>query len=356
MANCSARSKPGPYGLLGLALLASLLLHLLGLVGEWPGFAPSAAGDTPTLQPLSATLRTLAPPSQARLAPARAAPPASSRGDGATQRAPARVKAAPAAEAAEQDHAAVDNNRTEASAGAENGATPSPAAASPAAGAEAAMAAFPAQASVRYEVLYGVLMAGVADLDWESHDGQYRIVLTLRSLFSPTLRYTSEGEVNAQGLRPLRFEARRGDTRREHAEFDWASHTLRYGDRDDKTAELEHGAQDILSLIFQLALRAGALEGQTVQMTTGKKVYSQPVSIDGEAAQNLAGRTLATVQVSSEARGDRTDVWLAREHHNLPLRIRRSGDKIIDQRAIRVQLDGVTILERPEPERLPHGH
>jgi hypothetical protein len=62
------------------------------------------------------------------------------------------------------------------------------------------------------------------------------------------------------------------------------------------------------------------------------------------------------VQVSSEARGDRTDVWLARDQHNLPLRIRRSGDKIIDQRAIRVQLDGVTILERPEPERLPHGH
>jgi len=351
MANCSARSKPGPGGLLGLALLASLLLHLLGLVGDWPGLALPAAGDSPALQPLSATLRTLAPASQADLSPARSVSPA--KGHGATLRVPVQAKAAPAAD---EDQAAVNDNRAEASAGAESGPVPSPETDPPAAGADAAVATFPAQASVRYEVLYGVLMAGVADLDWKSRDGQYRIVLTLRSLFSPTLRYTSEGTLNAQGLRPLRFEAHRGDTRREHAEFDWASHTLHYGDRDDKTAELEDGAQDILSLIFQLALRAGALEGQTVQMTTGKKVYRQPVSIDGEAAQNLAGHTLATVQVSSEARGDRTDVWLARDQHHLPLRIRRSGDKIIDQRAIRVQLDGVTILERPEPERLPHGH
>lgn len=354
MANCSARSKPGPGRLLGLALLASLLLHLLGLVGNWPDWAPPMAGDSPALQPLSATLRTLAPTSQADLSPARSGPPA--KGHGATLRVPVpvRTKATPAAD---EDHAAVNgNDAAETSAEAESSPAPSPEADPPAAGAGAAVATFPAQASVRYEVLYGVLMAGVADLDWESRDGQYRIVLTLRSLFSPTLRYTSEGTLTAQGLRPLRFEAHRGDTRREHAEFDWASHTLHYGDRDDKTAELEDGAQDILSLIFQLALRAGALEGQTVQMTTGKKVYRQPVSIDGEAAQNLAGHTLATVQVSSEARGDRTDVWLARDQHNLPLRIRRSGDKIIDQRAIRVQLDGVTILERPEPERLPHGH
>lgn len=200
-------------------------------------------------------------------------------------------------------------------------------------------------------------MAGIGELDWQGGEGQYRLELTLRSLFAPRLRYVSEGELNANGLKPLRFDAYRGDTRREHAEFDWAAGELRYGDRDEQRTELHAGAQDILSLVFQLALRAGALEGQTVQMTSGKKVYSQPVRIDGESAQNLAGQTLAVVQVSSEARGQRTEVWLAREQHNLPLRIRNSGEnKLIDQRVIRVQVDGETILERPEPERIHHGH
>ena len=41
-------------------------------------------------------------------------------------------------------------------------------------------------------------------------------------------------------------------------------------------------------------------------------------------------------------------MWLAREQHNLPLRIRNSGEnKLIDQRVIRVQVDGETILNDP---------
>lgn len=331
---------------LWLALLASLLAHLLWLTPDW-AWLPAPARDEPPAAPLTARLQVLAAPTAAaKLAQAPAASPAAPLAQLATAPAPTRAKAQPTPSPAD----AVDAEAADVA----GQTAPEPA---PVASAAPAEVRFPARVSLRYEVFYGSLMAGIGELDWQGGEGQYRLELTLRSLFAPRLRYVSEGELNANGLKPLRFDAYRGDTRREHAEFDWAAGELRYGDRDEQRTELQAGAQDILSLVFQLALRAGALEGQTVQMTSGKKVYSQPVRIDGESAQNLAGQTLAVVQVSSEARGQRTEVWLAREQHNLPLRIRNSGEnKLIDQRVIRVQVDGETILERPEPERIHHGH
>lgn len=333
---------------LWLALLASLLAHLLWLTPDW-AWLPAPARDEPPAKPLTARLQVLAAPTAAaKLAQAPAASPAAPLAKLATAPAPTRTKAQPTPSPA----GVVDADAVDAA----GQAAPESAPVAPAPSAQAD-ARFPARVSLRYEVFYGSLMAGIGELDWQGGEGQYRLELTLRSLFAPRLRYVSEGELNANGLKPLRFDAYRGDTRREHAEFDWAAGELRYGDRDEQRTELQAGAQDILSLVFQLALRAGALEGQTVQMTSGKKVYSQPVRIDGESEQNLAGQTLAVVQVSSEARGQRTEVWLAREQHNLPLRIRNSGEnKLIDQRVIRVQVDGETILERPEPERIHHGH
>ena len=331
---------------LWLALLASLLAHLLWLTPDW-AWLPAPARDEPPAAPLTARLQVLAAPTAAaKLAQAPAASPAAPLAQLATAPAPTRAKAQPTPSPA----GVVDAEAADVA----GQTAPEPA---PVASAAPAEARFPARVSLRYEVFYGSLMAGIGELDWQGGEGQYRLELTLRSLFAPRLRYVSEGELNANGLKPLRFDAYRGDTRREHAEFDWAAGELRYGDRDEQRTELQAGAQDILSLVFQLALRAGALEGQTVQMTSGKKVYNQPVRIDGESEQNLAGQTLAVVQVSSEARGQRTEVWLAREQHNLPLRIRNSGEnKLIDQRVIRVQVDGETILERPEPERIHHGH
>lgn len=340
---------------LWLALLASLLTHLLWLTPGW-SWLPAPAHDDAPAAPLTARLQVLAAPTAVNPASAPAASPAQPLAQLADGQPPvARSKAKPAqapppsAEPGVPDDVASDTMPPAP-------AVPEPAEPAPARPASAA-AQFPARISLRYEVFYGSLMAGIGELEWQGGDGRYRLEMTLRSLFAPRLRYVSEGELNGTGLKPLRFDAYRGDTRREHAEFDWAAGELRYGDRDAQRAELQPGAQDILSLVFQLALRAGALEGQTVQITSGKKVYSQPVRIDGESEQNLAGQTLAVVQVSSEARGQRTDVWLAREQHNLPLRIRNSGgDKLIDQRVIRVQVDGETILERPEPERIHHGH
>ena len=116
---------------------------------------------------------------------------------------------------------------------------------------------------------------------------------------------------------------------------------------------LQAGAQDIVSFAFQLALQAGRLEGETVQMTTGKKVYDQPIVLDGEADLPLTDQTLRGVRVSSTVDTDRTEVWLAPDFYNLPLRIRRSGDKQLEQRAVRVTVDGKTLLEKLDP---PHGN
>ena len=172
----------------------------------------------------------------------------------------------------------------------------------------------------------------------------------------PRLRYVSEGELNANGLKPLRFDAYRGDTRREHAELTGRPASCAMATATSSAPSCA-GAQDILSLVFQLALRAGALEGQTVQMTSGKRCTASRCASTAKASKTWPAKPWRWCRSAARRAGQRTEVWLAREQHNLPLRIRNSGEnKLIDQRVIRVQVDGETILERPEPERIHHGH
>lgn len=344
---------------LWLAGAVSVLLHGLWLGKGGLPLSPPAAPPAETVKPLTARLVVLsAAPSAAAATPSTATRPATGTvarlGRRAASVPPRPVPPSPPSALPSPDRETPSTAMPLPTAEA-TPPTPSPSTVSPTLSAPLAAATFPAQVNVGYEIRYGNLAVGLGEAVWREAGGRYTLTLTLRPLIGAQLTYTSQGEVTAKGIRPQRFEARRGSTLREHADFDWAAGELRYGDGEGELTvrPLQAGAQDIVSFAFQLALQAGRLEGETVQMTTGKKVYDQPIVLDGEADLPLTDQTLRGVRVSSTVDTDRTEVWLAPDFYNLPLRIRRSGDKQLEQRAVRVTVDGKTLLEKLDP---PHGN
>lgn len=341
---------------LWLAGAVSVVLHGLWLGKGWLPFSPPAAPPAETVKPLTARLVVLsAAPSVA----ASAATPSTTGtvaqlGRPASAHRPPKLRPPPSPVLPSSD-SEIPSPAATLPLSETTPPTPSPSTVSPTLSAPLAAATFPAQVNVGYEIRYGNLAVGLGEAVWREAGGRYTLTLTLRPLIGARLTYTSQGEVTAKGIRPQRFEARRGSTLREHADFDWAAGELRYGDGEGELTvrPLQAGAQDIVSFAFQLALQAGRLEGETVQMTTGKKVYDQPIVLDGEADLPLTDQTLRGVRVSSTVDTDRTEVWLAPDFYNLPLRIRRSGDKQLEQRAVRVTVDGKTLLEKLDP---PHGN
>nr|MBP8814685.1 DUF3108 domain-containing protein [Laribacter sp.] len=224
--------------------------------------------------------------------------------------------------------------------------------------AEAFSRQFPPAARLTYEVYYGALLAGLAEFDWQQDNGRYRLEVRLRPVFGKRLGYLSEGRITAGGLTPDRFEARKGGELREQAEFDYQAGILRYGrDLPLQETALQAGAQDIVSVAFQIALRGAAAFAEPVQVTTGKKVYRYPLEAVGESPISVGDREINSILVKSQARGDTLEFWLAPDYHNLPLRIRfRDDDKTIDQRLIKLVIGADTILEKPPKDPYQNGH
>ena len=216
----------------------------------------------------------------------------------------------------------------------------------------AAIAAWPLQGSVSFDVLYGEMgfKLGAATHRWW-HDGRtYRMesnaratgLLSVVSALSYIQR--SSGEIDAAGLRPLSFAVERGGRRREWSEFDWAkAEVALYRDGKARFAELSPGDQDVLTLWHQIAM-AKPLQGATeLTVVTGKSAaLSRVEQLADETVEVPAGRFRARRLRVAAIDGSLTlDVWLARDRHQLPVRIRmrdRKGE-ILDQQARSIEIE-----------------
>jgi hypothetical protein len=121
-----------------------------------------------------------------------------------------------------------------------------------------AIAQWPANGTLRYSVRRGAdgLVLGRITHEWQ-HDAQtYRLravteTTGIAAVLKPSrVVQESRGEIVAGGLRPLEFrhEKKSGT---EQAIFDWAHETVSYR---DEQALVRPGAQDLLSMVYQLAL------------------------------------------------------------------------------------------------------
>jgi Protein of unknown function (DUF3108) len=141
-------------------------------------------------------------------------------------------------------------------------------------------------------------------------------------------RVTSSGEVGNSGLRPKTFDGTRGtgDARRVHAEFDWTANTLTFAhDGRTETATLPPGTQDRLSVMYQfLFLDPAKLRDLTFAMTNGRKLDQYRYSIGPDTAIDTPLGRLAVIHlVKQHAAGETaTEIWLAREHRLMPVKMR----------------------------------
>lgn len=204
----------------------------------------------------------------------------------------------------------------------------------------------PRRGAITYRVDRGDqgFQIGQAHHAWEVGEGHYRITaltetVGLVGLFKP-LRFEAEsrGRIDAAGLLPEHFAARRGDRETgDQADFDWPHEQLRMGDRPVR--ELLPGSQDVLSFPYQLALIADSAAGFNVPITTGKSYATYRLEVIGDEDLEIPAGTFRCLHVRAPGEAT-TDLWLAYDRSLLPIKIRHQDRKgaVLVQVAITVEL------------------
>ncbi|AXK38313.1 DUF3108 domain-containing protein [Crenobacter cavernae] len=213
----------------------------------------------------------------------------------------------------------------------------------------AAAGRFPQQITVRYRLYWGRLSAGSGEVRWQREAGRYQLDAYASAMIGPKLHYRSEGLIGQHGLVPERYQAWRDDAERESAAFDWQNGKLDFGDRDKdrENTELQPGAQDFVSLSWQLAITGGADLGDTLQITNGRKVYRYPLRLAGQA-HYPDENGIPVLVVRSQNEGELTEFWLAPDFNNLPVKIVRiDKKKTIEQHATRIDINGKSVWDLP---------
>ena len=193
--------------------------------------------------------------------------------------------------------------------------------------------AIPTEITAEYQVTNsGVKIGRVSETFTRKGDDYFIQSVTrsegpLKLLYDEQVTLESSGKVVASGLKPLRFEQKRAkDSRRDvDATFDWERGVLRSTFRGESSeVPLPRDTQDRLSLMYQF-MRARAVEGaMKVPMSNGRKVelYTYRL-VNEERITTPAGEfdTLHFERVTSKPSEGRADVWLAKAHHNFPVRV-----------------------------------
>lgn len=195
--------------------------------------------------------------------------------------------------------------------------------------------ALPASGTIRFAVIKASLglQVGRAEHRWEfADDGSYRLTATTETsglaawLRPARVVLESSGRLVAGGLQPERFRSvRDGRETEEGADFDWAAGELRML-RDGRVHRLAPGAQDILSLNYQLAYLGRLAEGATLGVATARKYQRYALDALGEEEIEVPAGRFRTLHLRAIT-DSMTEIWIALEHGHLPVKIRFTDKK-----------------------------
>jgi hypothetical protein len=205
----------------------------------------------------------------------------------------------------------------------------------------------PAKGTIRFAIFYGTqgFQIGRAEHSWEfTEDGHYRLfgmtrTSGLAALIKPLVfEAESSGRLVAGGLQPETYRTRKnGKDANENADFDWSTAEVRLS-RSGTTQPVSSGAQDILSLNYQLGYLRQPEAGATVGVVTGKKYDRFALDSLGEEEIDTAAGHFRTLHL--RAMGDTvTEIWIALDRHRLPVKIRYTDKKgdIFEQVATEIE-------------------
>lgn len=207
----------------------------------------------------------------------------------------------------------------------------------------------PAVGEAQYKLRMG-LVSGELIVSWNFADGHYSLnsVAQGTGIFAIAGKYVqaSEGDITSGGLRPIAFSVeRRG--RKDSAKFNWPESSVQFnGKSGERTEAVIAGTQDMLSLLFQLAFTPPLGEDLTVIVTNGRKLQRYAFERAGEESIALEGGTFRTLKILKRRSGDEDgmEVWLALEHHYLPVKIRVTDKKgsVVEQTLMAMKVLGAT--------------
>jgi hypothetical protein len=199
--------------------------------------------------------------------------------------------------------------------------------------AAAASAAAPTRISAEYELTNRGLTIGRVQESYVREGGRYQIQSVSRAegalklFYDERITLQSVGEVVDHGLKPLSFEERRTrEPKRDvNATFDWANGVMHSRYRGEVTQHaLVPATQDRLSMMYQfMHVKTGA-GPMTMSMSNGRKVERYTYRLVGEPRiETPAGEfdTLHFERVTSQPNDRHVEVWLAKSHHNFPVRV-----------------------------------
>lgn len=216
----------------------------------------------------------------------------------------------------------------------------------------------PRQGSIRFAISRGDqgFVIGQSLHRW-SHDGKHYTLSSvtettgIAALFKPArVLQSSEGEIDVAGLRPSEFRTEKNGIAGDTASFDWSAMTLLLSAGSQREVPLVSGAQDMLSMFYQL----GAVfpwvphELKEIMVATGRKFehYSFEV-VREELLPTKYGET-RTLHLRSTAGVEAIDIWAGLDLLGLPLKIRytdRQGE-LFDQNAEEIEIDGTPVSTR----------
>jgi hypothetical protein len=190
----------------------------------------------------------------------------------------------------------------------------------------------PQRVQMDFAVTSGAMHLGEGR-DVLEHDGkQYSVISESKTVgiaaffYKMDIRRESRGLITKHGLRPLHFEEDRTRKPKRAADFDWDAKLIKLTDGAKvETVPLPENTFDQTSFAYAFAFRPPSDEILPVYLTDGRKLSDYKYQIIGKEKLKTRLGDLETVhfkkiQEADDKRG--FEVWLAVEHHYLPVQIR----------------------------------
>jgi hypothetical protein len=190
----------------------------------------------------------------------------------------------------------------------------------------------PQHVQLNFAVVTGSMRLGEGR-DVLEHDGKhYSVVSTSKTVglaaffYKMNIRRESRGLITNNGLRPLHFEEERSRKPRRSADFDWDAKLLKLTDGDTvESVPLPDNTFDQTSFAYAFAFRPPSEEILPVHLTDGRRLSDYKYQFIGKEKLTTPIGDLEAVHFQKIREGDDQrgfEVWLAVEHHYLPVKIR----------------------------------
>ena len=201
----------------------------------------------------------------------------------------------------------------------------------------AAMAAepVPARVEIRFQVFLGSMKIGEGQ-DVFQHDGRaYNVVSESKTaglaavLYRLNIRREARGRVTRAGLRPDSFNETRNGNPERSATFDWdKKEATLVDDGESQTVALPDDTWDTTSFSYNFAFVPPESSDLDAHLTDGRRIRKYRYAILGrETIDTKLGPmdTLHVKKVQGSEDKRAFEVWLAMDHHNMPVRSRYTG-------------------------------